>query len=80
MFGDRDFVVDGGLMAYSSNVAEIFRRSASYVDKVLKGVNPSDLPIQQPTTFEFVVNLTTARTLGLTVPSAVLAQTTEVLQ
>jgi putative ABC transport system substrate-binding protein len=80
MFGDRDYALDGGLLAFGPNVPDIFRRSASYVDRVLKGANPGELPIQQPTTFDFVFNISTAHALGLTIPPSVLAQATEVLQ
>jgi putative ABC transport system substrate-binding protein len=80
IFGDRDYAVDGGLLAFGPNVPDIFRRSASYVDRVLKGANPGELPIQQPTTFDFVINLSTAHALGLTIPPAALAQATEAIQ
>ena len=80
IFGDRDYAADGGLLAFGPNVPDIFRRSASYVDKVLKGANPGELPIQQPTKFDFVINLSTAHALGLTIPPAVLAQVTEAVQ
>ena len=80
MFGDRDYAVDGGLLAYGPNIPDIFRRSAGYVDKILKGARPADLPIQQPTKLDFVVNLRTAQALGLTIPPSVLQQATEVIQ
>ena len=75
----RPFVVDGGLMAYGPDTADIFRRTAAYVDRVLKGARPADLPVQQPIKFEFAVNLATARTLGLTVPPALLALADEAI-
>jgi putative ABC transport system substrate-binding protein len=73
-------VAMGGLMAYGTNTAARFRRAAYYVDRVLKGAKPADLPVEQPTTFDFVINLRTAETLGLTIPQHVLLQATEVIQ
>jgi putative ABC transport system substrate-binding protein len=67
-------------MSYGPNLAENFRRAATYVDKILKGAKPADLPIEQPTTFELVINLKTAKALGLSIPSSVLQQATEVIQ
>jgi ABC-type uncharacterized transport system substrate-binding protein len=80
MFPEREFVDAGGLMAYGPSLPDVWRRSATYIDKILKGAKPADLPIQQPVTFELVVNLRTAKTLGLTIPPAVLRQATEVIQ
>jgi putative ABC transport system substrate-binding protein len=76
----RGLAQDGGLMAYGPNLPEQFRRSASYVDRILKGAKPADLPVEQPTRFDFVVNLKTAQTLGLTIPESVLQQATEIIQ
>ena len=74
------FAHAGGLMAYGANTPELFRRAATYVDKVLKGAKPADLPVEQPTKFDFVINLKTASALGVTIPSSVLQQATEVAQ
>jgi putative ABC transport system substrate-binding protein len=76
----REHADAGGLLAYGPNVRESFRRAATFVDKILKGAKPADLPIEQPTTFELVVNLKTAKTLGLAIPPAVLARADAVIQ
>jgi putative tryptophan/tyrosine transport system substrate-binding protein len=76
----RQAVVEGGLMSYAPDSVDIFRRSASYVDRILKGEKPADLPAQAPIKFEFVVNLKTAKTLGLDVPPTLLALTDEVIE
>jgi putative ABC transport system substrate-binding protein len=80
VFEQREFVASGGLISYGPNTPDLWRRAAAYVDKILKGANPADLPIEQPTTFDFAVNLKTAQALGITVSPTVLAQATEVLQ
>ncbi len=80
IYDRRDFVVAGGLMAYGANDAASFRRAAYYVDRILKGTKPADLPVEQPTTFDFVINLKTAQALGLAIPQHVLLQATEVVQ
>jgi putative tryptophan/tyrosine transport system substrate-binding protein len=77
---ERFFVEMGGLVSYSTNLADLFHRSASYVAKILKGARPSDLPIQLPTKFEFVVNLKTAQKLGLAIPPAILLRADEVIE
>jgi putative ABC transport system substrate-binding protein len=76
----RPFAVEGGLIAYGPDTADIFRRAAGYVDRILKGANPAELPVQQPDKFEFIVNLKAAKTLGLTMPRTLLATADEVIE
>jgi putative ABC transport system substrate-binding protein len=80
MHGSRDYVEAGGLMSYGPNYPDLFRRSADYVDKILHGAKPGDIPVEQPTKFDLVVNLTTAQALGLEVPPTLLARADEVME
>jgi putative ABC transport system substrate-binding protein len=80
MYPDRAFVEDGGLMAYGVSQLDIRRRLATYVDRILKGAKPGDLPVEQPTQFELIINLKTAKALGLTIPPTVLIQAEEVIR
>ena len=80
MYTDQQFVVAGGLMSYGANRADLWHRAATYVDKILKGANPGDLPVEQSTKYNLVVNLKTAKQLGITIPPNILYQATKVIK
>jgi len=80
MYPYREFVVAGGLMSYAPSYEDLFRRSATYVDKILRGAKPSDLPIEQPTKFELLVNLKAAKALEVTIPPSILLRADQVVE
>ena len=80
MYGAKEFVEIGGLLGYAPNVAAIFHRAAAYVDKILKGARPGDLPVEQPKKFDLVINLKTAKSLGLIIPQSLLLRADQVIE
>ena len=80
IFNTRDYVQAGGLMSYGPNLPDLFRRAADIVDKILHGTKPGDIPVEQPTKFELIINLTTAKALGLTIPESFLSLADEVIE
>ena len=80
IYFDKGFVDEGGLMSYGADVVDLYRRAAVYVEKILKGARPGDLPVQQATKFEFVINLKSAKQIGLTIPVRVLERATQVIK
>jgi putative ABC transport system substrate-binding protein len=80
MYRTADFVKEGGLMTYSASIDDLFRRAAYYVDRILKGANPAELPVEQPTKFELIINLKAAQQIDLTIPQSVLYRADKVIK
>jgi putative ABC transport system substrate-binding protein len=80
IYARKEFAESGGLLAYGPSFSDIYRRAAAYVDKILRGATPAELPVEQPTKFEFVINLKTAKALGLTIPPSLLLRADQVIE
>ena len=80
IFGSREYVDAGGLVSYGPDLQDLFRRAADYVDKILRGAKPADIPVEQPTRFDLVINRKTAKAIGLKIPQSVMLQATEVIE
>jgi putative ABC transport system substrate-binding protein len=80
VYGTREYVEAGGLMSYGADLADSYKRVAYFVDRILKGAQPADLPVEQPTKFEFVINLRTAKQIGVRIPPEVLARATKIIR
>ena len=80
MYHNEDFIEEGGLMSYAPSLLDLYRRAAIYVDKILKGSKPADLPVERPTKFDFIINMKTAKQIGLTIPPNVLARADRVIR
>jgi len=80
MHGVREYVEAGGLMSFGPSIPDLYRRAAEFVDKILRGAKPGDIPVEQPTKFDLVINLTTAKALGLTIPESFLLRADEVIE